>query len=201
MESSGGGLCKEPTNPFWFAGTASKRQVSTTVHLKGAPQKFESVSATISRCKQPFVVPHWYVYIYIYISYLYIDGRNKNPIIVSETTLSGWSVRKLWSLSGEIWVAFHSIRCFFPTKDLETNPLNSTKFLCIYIYTHCIIYIYYDIYIYTCIIGECHETCIFFQGLKGLKGTLLPGPGTKLRSAIDEARQRIEAYEDRSAVT
>jgi hypothetical protein len=108
MESSGGGLCKEPTNPFWFAGTASKRQVSTTVHLKGAPQKFESVSATISRCKQPFVVPHWYVY--IYISYLYIDGRNKNPIIVSETTLSGWSVRKLWSLSGEIWVAFHSIR-------------------------------------------------------------------------------------------
>ena len=41
----------------------------------------------------------------------------------------------------------------------------------------------------------------FFQGLKGLKGTLLPGPGTKLRSAIDEARQRIEAYEDRSAVT
>ena len=90
---------------------------------------------------------------------------------------------------------------FFPTKDLETNPLNSTKFLCIYIHTLYFIYIYYDIYIYTCIIGECHETCIFFQGLKGLKGTLLPGPGTKLRSAIDEARQRIEAYEDRSAVT
>ena len=96
---------------------------------------------------------------------------------------------------------------FFPTKDLETNPLNSTKFLCIYIYIHNYIYIYinYDTYIYiyyTCIIGECHETCIFFQGLKGLQGTLNgPGPGTKLRSAIDEARQRIEAYEDRSAVT
>ena len=39
---------------------------------------------------------------------------------------------------------------FFPTKDLETNPLNSTKFLCIYIYIYTLyfIYIYYDIYIY-----------------------------------------------------
>ena len=40
---------------------------------------------------------------------------------------------------------------FFPTKDLETNPLNSTKFLCIYIYIHTVfiyIYIYIMIYIY-----------------------------------------------------